>query len=191
MIDKRELKPLHCNNCKGQLIKPEGYDEKIGQWRSLQMDAINDIKVIRLYLLFPFSSPDRFFYDTKTDSWYRNDLKRVLLKDASDQEFINYLNTKGIAIVESCFCPLHRFFLHGISFSIMPKVITACFRKHNLHLLNINKKAPVITLFEEAGCFDEKGVPEINSRIIQNFEFYKLQRSNKRFLKLVDSITGA
>jgi hypothetical protein len=190
MINKADLKPLNCRNCKGMMVKPDGYDKKIKHWRLLQTDAFNNISTIRLYILLPFLSPDRFFYDTKTDAWNRNDLKQIILKGATDKEFLSYLNNRGIAIVECCFCPLHRFFLHGISLSIMSDVLTTCFKRHQLHLLRINKKTPVITLFEEPGSFVEKGIPEINCRIIQNFELYKLVRSNKRFLKLVDSITG-
>jgi len=190
MIDKGVLSDLNCKNCKGLIVKPVGYDSKINNWRSLQLDEVNRIKTIRLYLLLPFLSPDRFFYDTNTDAWHRNDLKGIFLKGSTDKEFISYLNEKGIVIVECCFCPLHRFFLLGIPFSIMSKVITICFRRHNLYLLKINKSAPIITFFEEQGGFEDKGIPEINNRIIQNFELHHLERSNKRFRKLVDSITG-
>lgn len=184
------LSAINCRSCKGLLVKPEGYDTKINYWRSLQLDTINNIKDIRLFILLPFLSPDRFFYDLDTDAWHRNDLKRILLNGSTDIEFINYLNNRGIVIVECCFCPLHRFFLHDIPFSIMSKVITTCFRRHNLHLLKINKLAPIITLFEEPGCFVDEGVPEIKKRIIKNFELHRLERSNKRFRKLVDSNTN-
>lgn len=190
MKDNGVLSILNCKDCKGLLVKPVDYDSKINYWRSLQMFAINNIKTVRLYLLLPFLSPDRFFYDIDTDAWHRNDLKRILLKGSTDKEFIDYLNERCIVIVECCFCPLHRFFLHGIPFSIMSKVITVCFRRHNLHLLKINKVAPIITLFEDPGSFVEEGVAEINNRIIKNFELHKLERSNKRFRKMVDSITG-
>ena len=188
MEDKGELSALNCKSCKGLIIKPDYYDTRIQHWRTLQMEAIKNIKNIRLYLLLPFSSPDRFFYDTETDAWYRNDLKRILLKGSSDKDFIDYLNNRGIVIVECCFCPLHRFFLHGIPLSIMSKVITTCFKRHNLHLLKINKVAPVITLFDEPDSLTDIGIPGIKSRIINNFELYKLGRSNKRFIKLIDSI---
>jgi hypothetical protein len=184
------LKTLNCKKCKGLIVKPENYDSKIDYWRSLQLEVFSNIKTIRLYLLLPFLSPDRFFYDTETDSWHRNDLKRILLKGSTDKEFLNYLKDRGIVIVECCFCPLHRFLLHGIPFSQMSKVITLCFRRHNFNLLKIHKSAPIITLFEEPGCFVNEGVPEINNRIIKNYEMFKLERSNKKFIKLVDSITG-
>jgi hypothetical protein len=188
MKENGALTDLNCKGCKGLIIKPDFYDQKIYFWRTLQMEAVSNIKNIRLYILLPFLSPDRFFYDTETDAWHRNDLKNILLKGSSDKEFISYLNDHGIVIVECCFCPLHRFFLHGIPFSIMSNVITTCFRKHNLHLVKINKVAPIITLFEEPGSFSDEGIAGINSRIIKNFELYKLGRSNKRFRKLVDSI---
>ena len=185
-----DLSPLNCKNCKGLTIKPIDYDLKINYWRSLQMDAINNIKTIRLYLLLPYLSPDRFFYDTETDAWHRNDLKRILMKGSTDIEFLEYLNNQGIVIVECCFCPLHRFFLHGIPLSVMSKTIALCFKRHNLQFLKINKKAPIITLFDEPDDYADVAIAGINSRIITNFKLYHLQRSNKRFLKLVKSITG-
>lgn len=184
------LSTLNCRNCKGTIVKPDTYDLKINHWRSLQMDAVNNIQTIKLYLLLPFLSPDRFFYDLETDAWHRNDLKKILFKNSTDKEFISYLNAKGIVIVECCFCPLHRFFLIGIPFSIMSQVIKTCFKRHNLQIIKINKKAPIITLFEDADNFIDDGFPEINKRIIKNFELHHLERCNKRFKKLVETITG-
>ena len=189
MKDNEVLNTINCKGCKGLIVKPTDYDSTIKNWRSMQMDAINNIKTINLYLLLPFLSPDRFFYDLNTDAWHRNDLKRILLKGSTDQDFLNFLNDRGIVVVECCFCPLHRFFMLGIPFSEIPNVITKCFKRHNLHLLKINKTSPIITLFEESRSFDDKGMPEITDRIIKNFDLHLLERSNKKFRKLLDSIT--
>jgi hypothetical protein len=184
------LKPLNCSRCKGRLIKPGDYDEKIANWRLMQIAALKNIKSVKLYILLPFLSPDRFFYDLNTDAWHRNDLKKIFLKGSSDENFINYLNERGIVIIECCFCPLHRLFFHDITLSVMPEVITTCFKRHNLVFLKINKTAPVITLFDDNDTTIEDDFPGLKNRIIRNFDLNKLLNSNKRFLKLVDSIIG-
>jgi hypothetical protein len=190
MINIRPLNNINCKNCKALLIKPDEYNSKINYWRTLQLDFIRTIKSIKLYILLPYLSPDRFFYDTKTDAWHRNDLKRILLKDSTDDNFIKHLNNRGIVIVECCFCPLHRLFLNSDPFSDVSSIMTDCFIRHNLQLLEICKTAPIITLFEESFTISEEKLPDINTRIIKNYELYKLERSNKRFINLVESITS-
>jgi hypothetical protein len=110
ITDKGVLSSINCKSCKGLIVKPDSYNVKIDYWRSLQMNAIKNIKTVRLYILMPFLSPDRFFYDTETDAWHRNDLKRILLKGSTDNEFLNYLNDKGIVVVECCFVHCTDFF---------------------------------------------------------------------------------
>ena len=184
----KDLSIINCKRCKALPVKPDDFDKVIVNGRYLQMGAINNIKSIKLYLLISYVSTGRFFYDFQMETWHRNDLKHILLKDSTDEKFIRFLNDKGILVVECCFCPLHRFYKHKISYDHIPETVTLCFRRHNLHLLMINKDAPIITLFDRPRILDNE-VPEISSRIIRNFSFHKMERANKRFVKMVNKLT--
>ena len=180
---------IYCKDCIGLAVKPEGFDAKIQLGRTWQMNAIKSMTEIKLFILLHKVTGGRFFYDAEVGSMLREDLKRILLRDSTDTEFINYLNRRGIVVVECCYCPIQRFCLYQIPYERMPEAITMCFRRHNMQLLMLNKEAPIITIFN-IPRFIENGVPEIQHRIIKNFGFYKMERANKRFVKLVDSITG-
>jgi len=184
----KDLSNINCKCCIALPVKPDDFDKVIENGRYLQMDAINKIKSIKLYLLISYVSTGRFFYDIKMETWHRNDLKHILLKDSTDEEFIKYLNERGIVIIECCFCPLHRFYKHKISYDHIPEAVSLCFKRHNLHLLMINNAEAIITLFDRPRILDNE-VPEIGSRIIRNFSFHKMERANKRFVKLVNKIT--
>jgi hypothetical protein len=164
-----DLKNLKCENCPALHLRAEQLP-KITRWETLREQIALSIKKIDLYLLGESIPANRFFYDK--DSGYMSNglrffLRKELVDGGSEDLLFEYLRQKAILLVDCAICPLYRLKEQG------DKVLAAtfCLQKNTMSYLNLNPKAPIITIFPFGRGFTPESMPELSKRVINHFKF--------------------
>jgi hypothetical protein len=97
-------------------------------------------------------------------------LRFELVPSGSDEDLFNYMHEKGILLVDCALCPLHK--LSDNTDKIL--AATLCLKYNTKPYLNLNKTAPIITIFPYQRGFATNTFPEIEKRIINKFHFSRL-----------------
>ena len=77
----------------------------------------------------------------------------------------------SVLVVDCAFCPLHRL---G-SKSSMRHAATTCLNRHNLHWLEANLDAPIVTAFPSKRGYLKTQARHVDARVVERFSFGDLQ----------------
>lgn len=174
-----KIENLDCDGCPalnlrdGNSIRRDKRQEKIKQWENLREKTVNCIAKIKLFLLCESLSTDRFVYDVTSDytNGLRHDLRNELVNGREDQNLFEYLKKHGTVIIDCALCPL---------FCLNTKkdrrlAATLCLERHTHAYLDLNPKAPIITIFPSRCGFLKKKLPDVQKRVKRGYLFTKLK----------------
>lgn len=188
-----DLQKIRCDDCPARHLKGKAcygpqanlswldwakYCESLREEEAKRI--IKNHGTIKLYILTESIPCRRFIYDP--DSQYpkgglRYNLCKELLGTHEDcrMQLINYLQQKGVLIVDCALCSLHRL---GKK-SDRRQAATICLNNNTERYLNINPDAPIMAIFPRNCGFLRTRKQHIEKRIVKRFGF-----KNVRGLKI-------
>lgn len=179
------LIPIESLNCSGCPAYHLFDGEKIIKNEKLRESMLESIGEVKLFLLGESTPANKFVYDLNTsysEGGLRLNLQNELVHGQSDIELIKYLSDKGILVVDCALCPLHIRLLTNTN---RREAATICLKRHMIVYLNKFPSSPIITFFPSRRGFKKTEFPEINLRIVDQFNFNDLKGlkdSIKKFL---------
>jgi hypothetical protein len=166
-----DLTNLSCENCPAIHLRDTQL-LKIIKWEALREKVVSSMKQIDLFLLGESNPANRFFYDKETNYSYnglRYFLRQELVDGGSEDQLFNYLIEKSILLVDCAICPLYQ--LDDQCDKVL--AATFCLLKNMMPYLNLNPKAPIITIFPLGRGFSKRSIPDITKRVVGHFRFPK------------------
>jgi len=149
---------------------------RISEVESLRRKAFDDLAVPpRLIVLCESTPPDRFVYDRRSryaNSGLRANLRKELVDCESDEALFDFMNTRGIWIVDAALCPLHEG--RRLSNKQRRLAATTCLRMHTSAYLEQFPALPIVAIFPSNCGFLRKQLPDLNRRIVRWFGFSDL-----------------
>ena len=178
------LTSLNCTNCPAEYLR-DNQLSKIRRWEGQRFQEYRLLHEIKLYLLGESIPAGRFFYD-QASKYSKNGLRYLLKKElvgnGTEGELFTYLRERGILLVDCAICPLHKLKCNN------DKILSAtfCLQRNTISNLYLNPIAPIITIFPKNRGFLKESLPNIQNRIIGQFQFSKLNDLKKTIENLLE-----
>ena len=168
-----DMDSLNCDGCPALHLRDQ-YREWFERCERLRGEALVRLAEAKVYLLCESIPACRFVYDLDSDyssNGLRHALRLEFVEGRSDDRLLEHLSKKGVLIVDCAFCPLHRL---G-SKSSMRHAATTCLNRHNLHWLEANLDAPIVTAFPSKRGYLKTQARHVDARVVERFSFGDLQ----------------
>jgi hypothetical protein len=165
---------LKCDRCPALSLRNKNSQRSwIEECETFKSKAIEEISVIKLYILCESFPANRYFYNPESiykTKGLRFEIKKELAID-TDDEFFKYFKENGIVLTDCALCPLHD---DQLTNTERRHAASICLQNNTLSILEINPNTPIITIFPSHRGYLKRRFPKLELRKKAKFNFEHL-----------------
>lgn len=162
---------LNCDCCPALPVRNV---PRIAKLEALRMKALRELRVgLRMVILCESAPASRFVYDPESNydaSGLRANLREELVPGGNDQALFEFMNNRGIWIVDAALCPLHLL----NNRRQRRDAATKCLLTHTCVYLASLPSVPMLAIFPVYCGFLRRQAPSVAARIQKYFDFSRL-----------------
>ena len=166
-----DIDSLNCGDCPALHLR---IFERIRAVEEMRLDAYCGLEASpRLILLCESPPKNRFVYDLSTEyssSGLRANLRKELVPKGDDESLFDFLNERGIWIVDAALCPLHML----DDKTQRRHAATICLQRHTHVYLENLQHVHIVSIFPSRCGILKNQLPSIVDRIKTSFGFSNL-----------------
>ncbi len=165
---------LNCNGCPAKHLQDIKRAKEVENMREKALEALK-VSSPRLIILCESAPAERFVYDLKSkyeSSGLRANLRNELVPGKNDYALFEFMNTRGIWIVDCALCPLCEL---GKNKKPRRLAATICLKRHTISYLKEMRDAELVAIFPSKCGFLKRELPSIATRIKGHFNFSDLE----------------